>query len=154
MQTIPQPKSSPNNIMGRILDVYHRGGTDAVRALLRRNNISEEKSATILAQLQQNFPDLPIKGVMPKDSLRSCLNNIYVVRVFRSQEDIEWMYQSMKHEAHIALELTRDLMRVAFLEALAAIVKDEPVTLADDNPYKPYVVKLVEAIDLWKSQQA
>lgn len=152
MQTDPQPDSSSNNVMRPILETYYLGGTDAVRAFLHTNTISNEKIEMIVAQLQQDFPDLPIKGTMPWDGLQSFINNIYVARTSHSGDGIDSMYQSMKEDARWARE-RRYLMRAAFFEALAAIVKDEPVTLADDNPFKPHVVALIGALNAWKSQR-
>lgn len=112
-----------------------------------------KKIETILAQLQHNFPNLPITGTMSQDSLLSFVNNVYVIRTGKSEEQIEAMYQSLKRDARLARE-RRDLMTPAFFEALAAIVKDEPVMLANDNPYKRYIIALVESIEVWKSQQS
>jgi hypothetical protein len=149
MQSQPQSEYRSNKTMRRILDTYYLGGTDAVRALLRRNKTSEEKINIIVAQLQQNFPDLPLKSTMPRDGLQSFINNVYVVRTLKPDDWIDSMSQSMNEDARHARE-RKDLMRVAFFEALAAIVKDEQVTMADDNPYKKYIVELIAAIEAWK----
>jgi len=151
MQANSQPDSGSNATMRPILEAYYLGGSDAVRELRRANRTPDDTIETILAQLREQFPELPLKSTMPREGLESLLYNTYTARTSQDEQRIEWTYQAMKDDARWCRQ-NKYLMRAGFFEALAAIVKDEPVTMADDNPFKPYVLKLAAMIEAWKAQ--
>ena len=145
------PKSTSNNRMRRILEAYYRGGSNRVRAMLRRHAIPDEKIESILAHLKQNFPDLPIAWPTASTSTQSFVHIVPVVRRGKSQDQMDWMYKFILHNTSHS---GKDLMGTPYFKTLAAIVRDRQVTSADESLYNPSFFDLAKVILFLRSRKS
>ncbi len=100
-----------------------------------------------LAQAADSFPKENTPSTLPAETVQMLARNTVAVKTEVPDKLDEWREQLNNIRADFANRGPDWAIEVTFVEALLAVLDDQPVSLPDNNPYAPVVQQVVAAIN-------
>lgn len=132
--------------MRMLAQLYAQGGADAVREALR-GQAPDEVIEMLIAQLAQGGENAPAPGglsTLPAETVDTLAGNTVAVKTQVPDKLDEWRQNLQGIRTDFAGRNWAN--EIAFVDALLAVLDDQPAALPDNNPYAPVVRLVVEAI--------
>ena len=86
------------------------------------------------------------QSTLPQDTINTLTGNTVAVKTDENEQLGEWRTALQSFRDSSATRGDDWLPEVAFVDALLAVLNDQPATLPDDNPYQPALQQVIAAI--------
>jgi tetratricopeptide (TPR) repeat protein len=131
--------------MQQLAHIYQQGGEEAVHAILK-GQMPDGMIEEITAQLSGISASQATQNTLPADTVQTLAGNTIAVMTEAPEERDKWRENLQGIRNDFDANGDEWIIEVAFVGALLAILDGDKPTLPEDNPYKPYLLQLLERI--------